>query len=129
MTVFPHVGGSTQEAELNCAIMASQTVRRFLETGEITNSVNFPNMHQRQDAPYRITLINKNIPNIVAKISTAVSDLGINIDNILNRSKGDYAYTLLDLDEADRSKVDQLVAHFEANDAIVRVRLIPLTKE
>ncbi|MDG3141677.1 3-phosphoglycerate dehydrogenase family protein [Streptococcus suis] len=129
VTVFPHVGGSTQEAELNCAIMASQTVRRFLETGEITNSVNFPNMHQRQDAPYRITLINKNIPNIVAKISTAVSDLGINIDNILNRSKGDYAYTLLDLDEADRSKVDQLVAHFEANDAIVRVRLIPLTKE
>lgn len=129
VTVFPHVGGSTQEAELNCAIMASQTVRRFLETGEITNSVNFPNMHQRQDAPYRITLINKNVPNIVAKISTAVSELGINIDNILNRSKGDYAYTLLDLDESDRSKIDQLVQHFEANDAIVRVRLIPLRKE
>ncbi|MEQ9809355.1 3-phosphoglycerate dehydrogenase family protein [Streptococcus jiangjianxini] len=128
VTVFPHVGGSTQEAELNCAIMASQTVRRFLETGEITNSVNFPNMHQVQDAPYRITLINKNVPNIVANISTAVSDLDINIDNILNRSKGDYAYTLLDLDEDDRAKIDQLVAKFETSDNIVRVRLIPLVK-
>lgn len=128
ITVFPHVGGSTAEAELNCAIMASQEVRQFLETGEITNSVNFPNMHQVQDAPYRITLINKNIPNIVAKISTAVSDLNINIDNILNRSKGDYAYTILDLDENDRSKVDALVEEFEANENIVRVRLIVLEK-
>uniref|UniRef100_UPI003F6912FE 3-phosphoglycerate dehydrogenase family protein n=1 Tax=Streptococcus pluranimalium TaxID=82348 RepID=UPI003F6912FE len=128
VTVFPHVGGSTEEAELNCAIMASQTVRHFLETGEITNSVNFPNMHQVQDAPYRITLINKNVPNIVAKISTAVSDLDINIDNILNRSKGDYAYTLLDLDETDAAKIDQLVALFEDSENIIRVRLIPLAK-
>ncbi len=109
VTVFPHVGGSTEEAELNCAIMASQTVRRFLETGEITNSVNFSNMHQLQDTPYRITLINKNVPNIVAKISTAVSDLGINIDNILNR-------------------INQLVETFQASDNIVRVRLIELRK-
>lgn len=69
-------------------------------------------------------MINKNVPNIVARISTAVSDLGINIDNIINRSKGDYAYTLLDLDEDDRAKIDQLVAKFEASDNIVRVRLI-----
>ncbi|RRR40639.1 phosphoglycerate dehydrogenase, partial [Streptococcus suis] len=76
------------------------------------------------DAPYRITLINKNIPNMVAKITTAVSELGINIDNIINKSKGDYAYTLLDLDEADKAKIDQLVANFEATDAIVKVRVI-----
>jgi D-3-phosphoglycerate dehydrogenase len=124
ITVFPHVGGSTAEAELNCAIMAGKTIRQFMETGEITNSVNFPNVHQALTAPYRITLINKNVPNIVAKISTAVSELGINIDNIINRSKGDYAYTLLDLDETDKAKVDQLVANFEASDNIVRVRLI-----
>ena len=128
ITVFPHVGGSTEEAELNCAIMAGQEIRQFMETGEITNSVNFPNMHQVQDAPFRITLINKNVPNIVAKISTAVSDLNINIDNILNRSRGDYAYTILDLDESDKSKVEELVANFEANDNIVRVRLIELKK-
>ncbi len=122
--VFPHVGGSTEEAELNCAIMAGRTIRRFMETGEITNSVNFPNMHQALDAPYRITLINKNVPNIVANISTAVSEQGINIDNIINRSKGDFAYTILDLDETDRSKIDLLVEKFEASDNIVRVRLI-----
>lgn len=124
ITVFPHVGGSTEEAELNCAIMASQTIRQFLKTGEITNSVNFPNVHQTLDAPYRITLINKNVPNMVAKISTAVSNLGINIANIINRSKGDFAYTLLDLDEFDKDKVNSLVELFEADDKIVKVRLI-----
>ncbi|MGT2754260.1 phosphoglycerate dehydrogenase [Streptococcus ovis] len=128
ITVFPHVGGSTEEAELNCAIMAGKTIRRFMETGEITNSVNFPNMHQVQDAPYRITLINKNVPNIVAHISTAVSELGINIDNIINRSKGEYAYTILDLDEEDKTKIDTLVDQFENSDNIIRVRLIPLKK-
>ncbi|EGJ27866.1 4-phosphoerythronate dehydrogenase [Streptococcus porcinus str. Jelinkova 176] len=124
ITVFPHVGGSTKEAELNCAIMASQTIRRFMETGEITNSVNFPNVHQALSAPYRITLINKNVPNIVATISTAVSALDINIDNIINRSKGDYAYTLIDLDEGDLDKVKQLVEDFKASENIIRVRLI-----
>lgn len=124
ITVFPHVGASSEEAEINCAIMAGKTIRRFMETGEITNSVNFPNMHQALTAPYRITLINKNVPNIVAKISTAVSELGINIENILNRAKGDYAYTLLDLDESDKDKIVGLVDKFEADDNIVRVRLI-----
>ncbi|MFC3927095.1 3-phosphoglycerate dehydrogenase family protein [Streptococcus caprae] len=124
ITVFPHVGGSTEEAELNCAIMASKTIRQFLDTGEITNSVNFPNMHQVLDAPYRITLINKNVPNMVAKISTAVSEQNINIDNIINRSKGDFAYTILDLDETDKSKIDALVTTFEADANIVKVRVI-----
>ncbi|MGZ7246295.1 phosphoglycerate dehydrogenase, partial [Streptococcus pyogenes] len=102
--------------------MAGQTIRRFMETGEITNSVNFPNMHQVLDAPYRITLINQNVPNIVAAISTAVSDLDINIANILNRSKGDYAYTILDLDETDEAKIQQLVDLFTSSDHIVKVR-------
>ena len=122
--VFPHVGGSTEEAELNCAIAAGQTIRRFMETGEIINSVNFPNVKQFLDAPYRITLINKNVPNIVASITTAVSELGINIDNIINRSKGNYAYTLLDLDESDETKIAKLVEKFKATDAITKVRVI-----
>ena len=128
ITVFPHVGGSTAEAELNCAKMASQEIRQFMETGEITNSVNFPNMHQALEAPYRITLINRNVPNIVARISTAVSEANINIANILNRSKGDYAYTLLDLDETDKDKIDALVAAFEASENIIKVRLIQAHK-
>lgn len=124
VTVFPHVGGSTEEAELNCAIMAGQTIRRFMETGEILNSVNFPTVEQSLSAPYRITLINKNVPNIVAKISTEVSSHNINIDNIINKSKGDYAYTLLDLDETDADKIKKLVDTFQADENIVRVRLI-----
>lgn len=124
ITVFPHVGGSTKEAELNCAIMAGQTIRRFMQTGEIVHSVNFPNVEQKLSAPYRITLINKNVPNIVAKISTEVSSHNINIDNIINKSRGEYAYTLLDLDETDKDKVDDLVAKFQADENIVRVRLI-----
>lgn len=124
ITVLPHIGGSTEEAELNCAISASQTVRRFLETGEIIHSVNFPLVKQFLDAPYRITLINKNIPNIVATISTAVSEQSINIANIINKSKGNYAYTLLDLDEEDEGKIAALVAQFEQIDAIIRVRVI-----
>ncbi|KXT77141.1 D-3-phosphoglycerate dehydrogenase [Streptococcus sp. DD10] len=124
VTVFPHVGGSTEEAELNCAIMAGQTIRRFMETGEIVNSVNFPTVEQSLSAPFRITLINKNVPNIVAKISTAVSSHNINIDNIINKSKGDYAYTLLDLDETDLEKIEMLVDAFQADENIVRVRLI-----
>ena len=124
ITVLPHVGGSTEEAELNCAIMAGKTIRRFMETGEIINSINFPNVVQSLSAPYRITLINKNVPNIVAKISTEVSSHNINIDNIINKSRGDYAYTLLDLDEQDKSKVEELVDKFQADENIVRVRLI-----
>jgi len=92
--------------------------------GEIINSVNFPNMKQFLDAPYRITLINKNVPNIVASITTAVSELEINIDNIINRSKGNYAYTLLDLDESDETKIAKLVEKFKATDAITKVRVI-----
>lgn len=124
ITVLPHVGGSTEEAELNCAIMAGQTIRRFMETGEIINSVNFPNVKQALTSPFRITLINNNVPNIVARISTRVSEAGINISNIINRSKDHHAYTLLDLDESDEEKVKALAAEFDSSDNIVRVRII-----
>ncbi|MDR1606700.1 MAG: phosphoglycerate dehydrogenase [Streptococcaceae bacterium] len=124
ITVLPHVGGSTEEAELNCAIMAGQTIRRFMETGEIINAINFPNVKQALTTPFRITLINRNVPNIVARISTRVSDAGINISNIINRSKGDYAYTLIDLDEADLTRVQALAADFETAENIVKVRII-----
>ena len=122
--VLPHVGGSTEEAELNCAIMASQPIRRFLETGEIINSVNFPNVKQVLTTQFRITLVNHNVPNIVARISTRVSDAGINISNIINRSKNDHAYTLIDLDESDEEKVKALAAGFESSEHIIKVRII-----
>lgn len=124
LTVLPHVGGSTDEAEFNCAVMASQTIRRFLETGEIINSVNFPNVKQALLAPTRITLVHENVPNMIGKISNAVSEFDINIDNLVNRSRGDYAYTLLDIEENDEDKIQGILARFESSDHILRARVI-----
>lgn len=124
ITVLPHVGGSTEEAEFNCAVMASQTIRRFLETGEIINSVNFPNVKQVLAAPTRITLVHENVPNMIGRISKAVSDFEINIDNLVNRSRGDYAYTLLDIEEEDETKIQGILARFNAAENVLRARLI-----
>ena len=88
VTVFPHVGGSTGEAELNCAIMAGQTIRRFMETGEIVNSVNFMCATGLSTIPYHL-YINKNVPIIVVSESLQRFLDFINIDNIINRSMGD----------------------------------------
>lgn len=122
--VSPHLGGSTAEASLNCTRMVAHSLERYLKTGEIINSVNFPRVIQNLSTAYRITLINKNVPNVVANITTAVSERHINIANIVNRANGDYAYTLLDLDEQDEAAIGELIAYFEANPNIVRVRLI-----
>lgn len=122
--VSPHLGGSTAEASLNCTRMAANSLKRYLLTGEIINSVNFPRVVQELTSPYRITLINKNVPNVVAHIASAVSEQAINIANIVNRGQGDFAYTLLDLDEVDEVKIAALVALFEASENIVRVRVI-----
>lgn len=124
ITVLPHVGGSTQEAEFNCAVMASQTIRRFLETGEIINSVNFPNVKQALVAPTRITLVHENVPNMIGRISKAVSDFEINIDNLVNRSRGEYAYTLLDIEEEDETKIQGILDRFNAAENVLRARLI-----
>lgn len=104
--------------------MALDSVQTYLKTGEIINSVNFPRVLQELNTPYRVTLINKNVPNVVAQISLAVAAENINIANIVNRGQGDYAYTLLDLDEKDEGKLAALVSRFEAADNIIRVRLI-----
>ncbi|MDR0199740.1 MAG: phosphoglycerate dehydrogenase [Streptococcaceae bacterium] len=118
----PHLGGSTAEASLNCTRMASESVALYLTTGQIINSVNFPRVVQEMTTPFRVTLINKNVPGVVARISAAVADRGINLSNIVNRGQEDFAYTLIDLDETDEAKVDELVAYFKDNENVVRVR-------
>ncbi|GBG96751.1 phosphoglycerate dehydrogenase [Lactococcus termiticola] len=122
--VSPHLGGSTEEASLNCTRMVADSISSYLKTGEIINAVNFPRVIQALRTPYRITIINKNVPNVVASISQAVSEEDINIDNIINRASGEFAYTLLDLDEQDEGKLKELVQRFEAEENIIRVRLI-----
>lgn len=122
--VLPHLGASTEEAEINCARMAAGNLKRFLQTGDIVNSVNFPSVQMSFNSPVRITIINRNIPNMIGKISSFVAEQGMNIANMVNRGRGDFAYTLVDLEELDHEKVERLVARLEEIPDIVRVRAI-----
>lgn len=95
--VLPHLGASTQEAETNCAIMAATTLANFLETGNIRHSVNFPTVEISFHSPFRLAIVHQNVPNMLGAISTVVAELGYNIDNLINRSREEIAYTLVDL--------------------------------
>jgi D-3-phosphoglycerate dehydrogenase len=96
---LPHLGASTAEAEDNCAIMVADEVSDYLENGNVTNSVNFPDVNMVRSEGYRIGIVNSNVPNMVGQISTAMADAGLNIIDMLNKSKGDLAYTLADVDK------------------------------
>lgn len=95
---LPHLGASTTEAEENCAIMVAENIRDFLENGNIRFSVNFPEAIMPRADAYRITIANANVPNMVGQISTAIGQAGLNIEDLLNKSVGDVAYTIVDLD-------------------------------
>jgi D-3-phosphoglycerate dehydrogenase len=95
---LPHLGASTREAEDNCAVMVVDQVRDYLEHGNIRNSVNFPDALMARESSYRLGIANSNVPNMVSQISTAVADAGLNIHNMLNKSRDDVAYTLVDVD-------------------------------
>ncbi|MDX1517912.1 MAG: phosphoglycerate dehydrogenase [Woeseiaceae bacterium] len=97
VVALPHLGASTAEAEQNCAIMIAENVKDFLENGNIRFSVNFPDCRlPRMDGTYRITIANANVPNMVGQISTCLADAGLNIEDLLNKSLGDLAYTIVD---------------------------------
>ena len=97
---LPHLGASTQEAEDNCAIMVAEQVRDFLENGNVVNSVNFPEVVMpRTEGGYRIGIVNSNVPNMVGQISTALAEANLNIIDMLNKSRGELAYTLADVDQ------------------------------
>ncbi len=97
---LPHLGASTQEAEDNCAIMVVDEVRDFLAHGNVRNSVNFPEVVVPREGDCRLVVANANVPNMVGQISTAMARAGLNIHNLVNKSRGDLAYTLVDLDSA-----------------------------
>ena len=97
---LPHLGASTAEAEDNCAIMVAEQVRDYLEHGNIRNSVNFPEVHMsRTEGGHRLALANSNVPNMLGQISTDLANAGLNILDMLNKSRGDVAYTLVDVDQ------------------------------
>ncbi|MDR7000073.1 phosphoglycerate dehydrogenase [Neobacillus niacini] len=95
---IPHLGASTQESEENCAIMASRQVKEFLETGNVKNSVNFPNASLPYTGKTRVAAFHRNVPNMVGQITSAISSYQLNIADMVNRSRGDYAYTMIDID-------------------------------
>jgi D-3-phosphoglycerate dehydrogenase / 2-oxoglutarate reductase len=96
---FPHLGASTAEAEENCAVMVADSVREFLEDGTVRNSVNFPEAIMPRNGGSRITIANANVPNMVGQISTILAESQLNIADLLNKSRGDIAYTIIDLDD------------------------------
>jgi len=125
VVALPHLGASTREAEDNCAIMVADQLRDYLEHGNILNAVNFPDTSMTRESPFRIGIANSNVPNMLGQISTAMADAGLNIHNMLNKSKGEMAYTLVDVDSA---VSDEVVARIAAIKGVLAVRYLPLER-
>lgn len=119
--IMPHLGASTPESEDNCAKMAAAEIREFLEYGTIRNSVNFPNLKVPYEGGHRLCLIHKNVPNMIAQITSTLSAQGMNIENMGNRSRGDYAYTIVDVNGV---PTDAVLDAIRAVDGMMRVRSI-----
>ena len=122
---LPHLGASTREAEDNCAVMVVDQVREFLENGNILNAVNFPDVVMAREAPFRVGIANANVPNMVGQISTAMAKAGLNIHNMINKSKGEMAYTLVDADSKVPAKVVEQIGAIEG---VLAVRYLPAEK-
>ena len=118
---IPHLGASTPESEDNCAGMAAKELIDYIENGNIVNSVNLPEITMPRSGENRVCVIHKNIPNMLTAITGIFAGDNINIENLLNKSRGDYAYTMLDIGEADISAVSEKIG---AIDGVIRVRVI-----
>lgn len=118
---IPHLGASTPESEDNCAVMAAKELMDYIENGNIVNSVNLPEITMPRSGEHRICVIHKNIPNMLTAITKIVADDNVNIENLLNKSRGDYAYTMLDIGTADTDMVANEIAEIEG---VIKVRVI-----
>ena len=118
---IPHLGASTPESEENCAGMAARELIDYIENGNIVNSVNLPEITMPRSGENRICVIHKNIPNMLTAITGIFAEDNVNIENLLNKSKGEYAYTMLDIGKADVSAVADKIG---AIDGVIRIRII-----
>lgn len=118
---IPHLGASTPESEDNCAVMAAKELIDYIENGNITNSVNLPSISMPRGTDVRICVIHRNIPNMLSAITSAVAENNVNIENLLNKSRGDYAYTMLDVNQCDTKSVEKRLL---ATEGVIRVRVI-----
>ena len=116
--VMPHLGASTPESEDNCARMAVKEIKDYLESGNIVNSVNFPTINEPRTTKYRICLIHKNVPNMLAQFATLLANQEINIENMVNKAKDDYAYTIIDTNDVVGTK------EFESLENVIKVRVV-----
>ncbi|MEH7155228.1 phosphoglycerate dehydrogenase [Neobacillus drentensis] len=122
---IPHLGASTQESEENCAIMAARQVKDFLETGNIKNSVNFPNASLPYTGKRRVAAFHKNVPNMVGQLTLAISSYNLNIADMINRSRGEYAYTMIDIDnKINGDVIPGLQEKINQIEGLVTVRII-----
>jgi D-3-phosphoglycerate dehydrogenase len=119
--LMPHIGASTAEAEENCAVMAANQLRAFLEHGNIRNSVNFPAIELERTTEYRITIANRNEPGMLSHILTLIGDDGLNVADLLNKSVGDIAYNIIDLDELPQQA---LLDKINGLEGVINLRLI-----
>lgn len=117
---IPHLGASTAEAEENCVIKAVEEMKDFLENGNIVNSVNFPNVRMERSGKQRVALIHRNVPKMLAQIAEILAQENVNIENMINKSKKDYAYTLVDVDTPLH---DAVLDKFISTDGVIRVNL------
>ena len=122
VVALPHLGASTREAEENCAVMVVDQLRDYLENGNVVNAVNFPQVSMPRESAFRVAIANANVPNMLGQISTAMAQAGLNIHNMINRSKGDMAYTLVDVDSAVSPEVTQAIAAIKG---VLAVRYLP----
>jgi len=116
--ILPHLGASTVESEQNCALMAAKELKDYLENGNIFNSVNMPSIVEPMSTTHRITIIHKNIPNMLAQFATVIGSHNINIENMFNKAKGEYAYTMIDTNDEIDSK------YFTDITDVIKVRII-----
>ena len=123
VVAFPHLGASTAEAEENCAVMVCDQLRDFLEHGNIVNSVNFPLAKMSRESPHRLAIAHANVPNMLAQISSSLGESNLNIHNMLNKSKGEVAYTVVDVDSA---ILPAVVSKIGTIKNVLSVRYIPL---
>jgi len=121
IVAIPHLGASTEESEDNCAVMAAQELDEYLKNGNIKNSVNFPNVDMPRSSAARLCVLHANVPAILTKITAVVAEEGLNIENMTNKSKGDYAYTVLDVSS---TPSEAAIAHISSIEGIKRVRSI-----
>jgi len=119
---LPHLGASTREAEDNCAVMVVDQVRDFLENGNVANSVNFPEVAMAREAPFRVAIAHANVPNMVGQISAAMGEHRLNIHNMINKSRGELAYTLLDVDSRPSADVLAEIGRIEG---VLAARFLP----